>query len=334
MWSFFKSLNPFGGEDDETAAESSSSSSVEAREILAEPPINGMLYLPRDLLKDIFLRVPMKSIARSRHVARDSGNTLVIWNPCTDEFKKLPVYPPFESDIDMASVEFGIGYDSQAEDFKVVSIEAIRGKNGVRFRFRLRTSSWERLKDLVIEDLSFGSLPDMARIPVNGTLSWIVDKSGFKVIVSFDFEKEEFKEKKMAYLFNESYRTTLCVLKESLCLLGFKHFDRFAGKVGELNLKGKGKTTSGTELFTIKLQNHFGYVRNLMPLQYFGSGEVLLSIEIDDGSFIVLYDPQYDTVTTLYEYLDPGLCCSSHTSIFLKSQISLNTGTYLREYAD
>lgn len=132
MWSFFKSLNPFGGEDDETAAESSSSSSVEAREILAEPPINGnniilfcnlkrfgvfqfvsirclfycpneellvivwdlsmkgwycwfdsipyemnskfvplfagMLYLPRDLLKDIFLRVPMKSIARSRCV--------------------------------------------------------------------------------------------------------------------------------------------------------------------------------------------------------------------------------------------------------------------------
>ncbi|KAI3847637.1 hypothetical protein MKW92_018163 [Papaver armeniacum] len=208
----------------------------------------------------------------------------------------------------MASVEFVIGYDSQAEDFKVVSIGAIRGKKWSEVQiYRLRTSSWERLKDLDIKDLSFRSLPDMARIPVNGTLSWIADKSGFEVIVSFDFEKEEFKEKKLAYLFNESCRTTLCVLKESLCLFGFKRFDRFAGKVGELNLKGKGKTTSGTELFTIKLQNHFGYVRYLMPLQYFGSGEVLLSIEIDDGSFIVLYDPQYDTVTILYEYLDPGL---------------------------
>ncbi|KAI3843786.1 hypothetical protein MKX03_017983, partial [Papaver bracteatum] len=67
MWSFFKSLNPFGGEDEEAAADSSSSRSVEveACQTLAEPPINGMLYLPRDLLIDIFFRVPMKSIARS-----------------------------------------------------------------------------------------------------------------------------------------------------------------------------------------------------------------------------------------------------------------------------
>lgn len=250
----------------------------------------------------------------------------------TNEFKKLPVYPPFESEIDMGSVEFGIGYDLQAEDFKVVSIGAIRGKKWSEVQiYRLRTSSWERLKDLNIKDLSDRSLPDMARIPVNGTLSWIADKGGFEVIVSFDFQKKEFKETSLPYLLDENYGTTLCVLEESLCLFGFNHFAAEA-----FELEGKGKTISSTKLFTFDVANHFGFVRTLMPLQYFGSGEVLLSIDKYDGSVIVLYDQLYNTVKTLYdyEYLEPGPGWSFHTSIFIKSQVSLGTGTHIREYVD
>ncbi|KAI3955224.1 hypothetical protein MKW98_020857, partial [Papaver atlanticum] len=54
-----------------------------------------------------------------RHANKYGSNVLILWNPTTNECKKLP-FPTFsETEQCMEHTEYGIGYNSRKKDFRV-----------------------------------------------------------------------------------------------------------------------------------------------------------------------------------------------------------------------
>ncbi|KAI3936540.1 hypothetical protein MKW92_045640 [Papaver armeniacum] len=266
-----------------------------------------------------------------RHVDEFYSHVLILWNPTTNEGKKVP-FPKFEeTEQCLDYVEYGIGYNSRAKDFRVVAIGNFEGEFEVMV-YSLKKNKWKAAEELHLDNLDHRKIPDMARMPVNGALHWIADMESMtlpsedsEVILSFDIESEQFDHLKLPDLFNENAETSLCVLGGSLCLFGF------VPKVGAdvWELKQDGAVKSWTKLFTIDLQKHFGgLAKNLMPLQCLKDGNILFGLDMDTGFQIVLYDPKHDTTTIVkvHEGLKNGCL---HISVFGESEVSLNTQTYL-----
>ncbi|KAI3936538.1 hypothetical protein MKW92_045638 [Papaver armeniacum] len=266
-----------------------------------------------------------------RHVDECHSNVLILWNPTTNEGKKVP-FPKFEeTEQCLESVEYGIGYSSRAKDFKVVAIGDFEGTYEVMV-YSVKKNKWKGVEELCIDNLVHRKIPDMARMPVNGALHWIADiesrtlpSEDSEVILRFDIETEKFDEMPLPDLFGENSETSLCVLGGSLCLLGFD--PKVGADVWEMKQDGNEK--SWTKLFTIDLQKHFGgLVKNLIPLQCLKDGNMLLGLDMDTGFQIISYDPKQDTTTIVKVHEDLKNGCL-HIAVFGESQVSFNTGTYL-----
>ncbi|KAI3909112.1 hypothetical protein MKX01_003970 [Papaver californicum] len=267
-----------------------------------------------------------------RHVDKYNSPIITLWNPATDECRNLP-YPTYESD---QYIEYGIGYDYRIEDYKVVSITALDEEHSEVQVYTLKTNSWRRIENLLycVDDLINRSIPDMSRLPVDGTIYWIADTESrtlpsedCEVIIYFDIEREHFDEMPLPDLFNKSYVTNLCVFGGSLCLLGFDA-DVGAAAVWEWKLNGVKK--SWTKLFTMDLQKHFGgLLIDLMPLLSLKNDEILLGLHMETGFQTVLYDPKHDTTRMLIVHEDLKDCCALHASVYMECKVSLATGTYL-----
>ncbi|XP_026420340.1 F-box/kelch-repeat protein At3g06240-like [Papaver somniferum] len=80
-----------------------------------------------------------------RHINGFMSHLLILWNPTTNECKKLPDPATEEKVRLMELVEYGIGYDHQIEDFKVVRIAVDRCEVHV---YTLKSNSWRKLEDI------------------------------------------------------------------------------------------------------------------------------------------------------------------------------------------
>ncbi|KAI3837794.1 hypothetical protein MKX03_017185 [Papaver bracteatum] len=266
-----------------------------------------------------------------RHLDYYRWNVLILWNPTTNECKKVP-FPTFsETEQCLEYTKYGIGYSTRKKDFRVVAIGNFEGTYEVMV-YSLKKNKWKGVENIEIDNLVHRKIPDMARMPVNGALHWIADigsralpSEDSEVILYFDIETEQFDEMPLPDLFGESFETSLCVLGGSLCLLGFDP------KVGAdvWKMKQDGAEKSWTKLFTFDLQKHFGgLVKNLMPLQSLKDGNILLGLDMDTGFHIVSYDPKQDT-TRILNVQDFQKAGSFYTSVFGESQVSLNSEIYL-----
>ncbi|XP_026440689.1 uncharacterized protein LOC113339666 [Papaver somniferum] len=207
----------------------------------------------------------------------------MIWNPSTGEYRKLP---PARIVGKPDYIEDGFGYDQRIDDFK-------GGSN-----------SWGPTKkipyNLACQELAgrLQEVPDMGRLPVNGAIHWIAfRKSGqvvSKVILSFNFEKQEFAEIQLPNPLDERFHTNLCVLEGSLCLL---HMSKLRVDLRELS--NYGEENSWTMLFTIDVEKVFGYVGYLIPLRCFENGKSLLAFDRDGAFNMGLYDSERQTFKAL-----------------------------------
>ncbi|XP_026444146.1 F-box/kelch-repeat protein At3g23880-like [Papaver somniferum] len=119
-----------------------------------------------------------------------------IWNPATNEYKELPVTPP-ESLNGMRRFECGFGYDYEIEDFKVVSLMSCDSFEGFWSEvqvYTLGSNSWRGIGKIPYD--VYDPMADMARVPVNGALHWIVVRTtgASSVIISFDLAQEIIQE--------------------------------------------------------------------------------------------------------------------------------------------
>ncbi|KAI3903947.1 hypothetical protein MKW92_047390 [Papaver armeniacum] len=130
----------------------------------------------------------------------------------------------------------------------------------------------------------------------------------------------------MPSLFDGLYCTNLCVLKESLCFLGYVSLLW----VELWELKDYGVKDSWTRLFKIDIQKLFGNVAHLTPLRSFANGDILFGMDKNNALNVVLYDPEHDTSRALEVY-DGMKTYSYCLSVCKESLVSPNSGTYLTQ---
>ncbi|KAM0054383.1 putative F-box domain-containing protein [Helianthus debilis subsp. tardiflorus] len=147
----------------------------------------------------------------------------VVINPSTREEKKLP-NPPFRpnmAEIIMTRevVCWGFGYDSYADDYKLVAgFRQTYSKKRTRFYvLSLKSNIWRVIGEEVMHRCREG----IDGVLCGGALHWFMAAAKKKVIISLDLSKEEFKEISLPtedeeYKWNGKHR--LGVIEECLCI--------------------------------------------------------------------------------------------------------------------
>ncbi|GMY35147.1 F-box protein CPR1-like [Fagus crenata] len=152
------------------------------------------------------------------------NNGLVLWNPSTRELRELPGTPiefPTRSHKCLSTL-YGFGYDSFADDYKLVRVVAFATESyetEVKL-YSLRTNSWKR-----IEDFPY-SVPNKCHgIFVSGALHWLVSSEDDLVctyfVTSLDLAEEKYGLLQLPdYESGQSY-CEIGVLGGCLCMYRF-----------------------------------------------------------------------------------------------------------------
>ncbi|KAI3934241.1 hypothetical protein MKW98_009222 [Papaver atlanticum] len=250
-----------------------------------------------------------------RHINKFKSHVLILWNPSTNDCKRLPNPVRRLKKHPVVFEEYGIGYDQQIEDFKIVHIAQDFYNNWDEFQvYTLRSNSWRRPEDIQVD--MFGlhwKILTMDRLTGS--------------ILRFDLEKEVFDQiplpiPDVVHRFNQM---CLCVLEGSLwflnkCGCSFEFWE----------LKDNGVKKSWIHPFTFDMDK-FDDTDHLTPLRFLENGKILFGVYDDHATLrFVFSDPENETVRSLKTY--KGIAAPSWpTSAYVESLISLDTGTYLGE---
>ncbi|KAI3866540.1 hypothetical protein MKW92_019267 [Papaver armeniacum] len=267
--------------------------------------------------------------------ARMFMDPVFLWNPCTREYKKLPLLRNIESSNDISYIKYGFGYDFKMEDYKVISFVGYKDERGCEVQmYTLGSNSW-RIMDHIPYDLSCNNcvcrqvlVNGSHQLTFNGAIHWIarmdsVGAHASKVVISFNFEKEILKEIPLPMLFDEKFRPKLRVVGGNLCYLDLKPEVGFE----VWKLMDYGGRTSWNKIFTYSKQQLVSPIENCTPLQVLKNGEILSLVRTDVISHLVLHDPERDTSRILeIKELEAH---SVSSSVFVESLEPLNSQTYV-----
>ncbi|KAI3869300.1 hypothetical protein MKX03_010516 [Papaver bracteatum] len=232
---------------------------------------------------------------------------LILWNPTTNECKRLPNPPVGKQVKDRNYVEYGFGYDEQIEDFKVVHLtEAFHGR-------------WSHC-EVYVYTLKGNLFTGVDTIEIDA-FHWIaqLERSHFLhglFLLRFEFETEHLYAVPLPD-FDGNAIVCLCVLRGSLCC--FCYNTEVIG-VWELKDNREEEESIWTKLFTIELRQHFGKVSSYMPLQFLKNGKIVLGLVLADRCLHI------ETINAHDESLRG---CAFSTCVYVESLFSLGTGTYL-----
>ncbi|CAL5355729.1 unnamed protein product [Camellia sinensis] len=130
-------------------------------------------------------------------------DTMVLWNPSTRKSRRLP-YASIEFQNHSRFYEsrvYGFGYDSVTDDYKVVRIVVLKGKDGNSFHYEvkvysLNSNSWHRVEKFP-HNPNYPILKRTGGVLASGAVHWVVTqepeirKAG--LIVAFDLVREEYR---------------------------------------------------------------------------------------------------------------------------------------------
>ncbi|KAF9604186.1 hypothetical protein IFM89_003932 [Coptis chinensis] len=228
----------------------------------------------------------------------------VIWNPCTNEYKKLPIAPAVAESIEdwESHITYGFGYDSTVDDYKVVKVAFLHSG-----------FDYEELDDDKNNEI-LGSVVER--------LNWLATKKASSdvptLIVSFDFVAEQFHE--------VPHPKCVCsimdarVLGGQLCIL----YRPSGGGADMWVMKDYGVIDSWNCLFTIPLLTEVE--QPMMRILSFSKiGKLLLEYDHED---LVLYYPELEQ----YEVLQIcGFPEWFKAEAYVGSLVSLKSGTYVEQ---
>ncbi|KAK9287861.1 hypothetical protein L1049_016303 [Liquidambar formosana] len=269
---------------------------------------------------------------------------IILWNPSTREvnllpkpkyLKKLPK-PGKELDgfyglcLDDLDLNFGLGYDSSIDDYKVLRLIPPFSRRFVKTKaeiFTLKTNSWRKIRNIHPSACLFNGAGTFS----NGSLHWLVnhvtDEDQLKsTIISFDLATEKFQEVVPLPDHDDSSSKDFRVLGGCLSVL-YQCANSFEVWV----MKEYGVKTSWTKLVTIPCEKappspgildddrfFLLYDDSLQPLCFSKNDKVLMTVSRFD-LVMVMYDLKKDTFRRLptYAHNDPV--------IYVESLISPNS---------
>ncbi|XP_047944555.1 F-box protein At3g07870-like [Salvia hispanica] len=236
---------------------------------------------------------PIRSSANGLIFLRefDRNDDLILCNPVTRDYLKLPFPQQTSPKVPNAMDNFGFGVSGTTGQYKVVRIFAETPQRREGFRnscqvYTVGTGSWRNVpfgKPLRVCD-------DIGGVHLNGNLYWMVAKTtrGFcRWISCFDLEMELFSTfaapppRGRDFLYGRS----LCVLRGCLCVSDISHNGRDEndnpndGHVIIWMLKGD--DNSWTKIFFITGLERSAGLGNVWPIIILKNGDAL--IEWDDG---------------------------------------------------
>ncbi|KAI3934592.1 hypothetical protein MKX01_034046 [Papaver californicum] len=123
-----------------------------------------------------------------------SQKDIIIWNPCTKDYKKIPA-PPGTIDTESRGIHvlyrYGFGYDFKTEDYKFARMANIRGKYSEIVVYSLKLNLWKMYRDIPTR------YPYEDLVLFKGILHWVEMPPWGSVrprmICSFDIGSEIFK---------------------------------------------------------------------------------------------------------------------------------------------
>ena len=154
------------------------------------------------------------------------SNVFYLWNPSIRIFKRLP-------DYQFPIMTFGIGFDSQNNDFKVVGISQVFAKTksppevGV---YSLSSDSWKRV-ELGISlrpNVSYYNVTNFTALPfVSGHLHWMLKigislRPSADMLLSFDVNSEKFKQLPLPDVEGSFFMKFITSFKGKLALIEYR----------------------------------------------------------------------------------------------------------------
>ncbi|XP_026398349.1 F-box protein At5g49610-like [Papaver somniferum] len=130
---------------------------------------------------------------------------ILIWNPSTNVFKKLPKLPildtpvtgPDNQDYDLIDIQYGFCYNYESGEFKVVCLARYNGDSGDEVKgsdvylYTSGSNTW-----ITLDSIFYHVISERNQVPINGVIHWkeyrMYDEVYRRVILAFDFEKEVF----------------------------------------------------------------------------------------------------------------------------------------------
>lgn len=213
-------------------------------------------------------------------IAYSNGNKL-LWNPLTREFHKLPPLKVMIKKLrGLYHSVSGLGYDSAADNYKVVRIAQVFDPRDRTLRsetlvYSLKLDSWRRIKDFPyrISRLSGG-------VFLKGALHWISSTMPLKctddLIIGLDLGTEDYRLLPLPSNLSAQEKPSakhLGVLGGCLILCCYYQIERLEVWV----MKDYGLKDSWIKLFSVAVLDNIGAVETLRPIAYSKcKGHVLL----------------------------------------------------------
>ncbi|CAN4095912.1 unnamed protein product [Withania somnifera] len=240
-------------------------------------------------------------------------NSIVLWNPSTRKWNKIPKEPVFMNQD--CYFTYGFGYDELTDDYKLVFIYSCKiknvGYNEVKV-YSIRTNSWKRIKGF-----DGGYVYSNSGVVVNGVVHWDTrphhDFNGCKcMIVYFDLVAEKHGKINLPSYENEDVHWDLMSSKESL--FGFCHCES-QGEVYIWVMKEYGVKESWNKIASVPYYIIPGIFCS--PLFMNEDGEVLLI----DGQSLVLFNTRNNMYKDLKVHL-PDACRRIDMATYNESLVS------------
>ncbi|KAI5654282.1 hypothetical protein M9H77_31469 [Catharanthus roseus] len=242
---------------------------------------------------------------------------LILWNPSTAMYKKLP-----DLNVKLKNgcyVLYGFGYDKKNKDYKVVAIFCVFCSAGVYETevkiYSLKTNSWRRTQDFK------GGIPlDDSGKYANGKLHWTASRSfssgnGYEwKIISLDLADETYGEVNRPDYGDGTNDWLFGVLDG--CLSVLCNYQRTRGDLWVM--KEYGSHESWTKLVSIPYVNSPVNSTYSMPLYMLKNGEILLIF----GTTLVVYNPKQNSFR--YPQLN-NLTTFFEVSVYVESLVSPNS---------
>ncbi|CAN1228137.1 F-box/kelch-repeat protein At3g23880 [Linum grandiflorum] len=238
--------------------------------------------------------------------------SVALWNPSTGAYSTLPQLDDDDKLGKRCYPVFGFGYDSLADDYKVVSISCYPNKDAKSIPaqvYSMKSRVWKR-----IEDFKYGLPCNYPGKYVNNTLNWLMDNESSS-IVSLDLHSETYREvtqpeEEEGDTIISHHEKTIGVVEDCLCVMYHRH-----GQYSDLwVMKEFGVTESWAKLFRIDMRRDDDEVRRLeyfMPVDVSG-GKALLWL----WSSLAVYS--YEDGSVLYRSSDGVWSCQ----VYVESLVS------------
>ncbi|KAK9131744.1 hypothetical protein Scep_011272 [Stephania cephalantha] len=168
-----------------------------------EHPILQLDFLIKGLVVGPRILGSCNGLLLVKIICDDRRQLLYIWNPCTKDYMKLPNPPYFTSfvthDSDYVQTIFGFGYDSTADDYKVLKLSTGLDIISCSYRtegiiYTTRTNTWRSIPRIP-HKIKFH---EPGIFTVDGDINWIGtkdgDDQGYYYLVWFNIGSEEWRE--------------------------------------------------------------------------------------------------------------------------------------------